>query len=114
LVDKKIKELYSSKKLISYGFKENNQVSFKNNISKDENVVVQYFDEEISFPVHQRDEATLTNALALVTVLKELDRKSKDRRKNQRFKAVEMRLEAIEGIKGNIIINDSLILIWIL
>ena len=34
LVDKKIKKLYSSKKLISYGFKEYNQVYFKNNILK--------------------------------------------------------------------------------
>ncbi|WP_374460555.1 bifunctional UDP-N-acetylmuramoyl-tripeptide:D-alanyl-D-alanine ligase/alanine racemase [Chryseobacterium taeanense] len=108
LVDKKIKELYSSKKLISYGFKENNQVYFKTNVPKEENVVVKYFDEEISFPVHQRDEATLTNALALLTVLKELgiDNRSIVKKINA-LKAVEMRLEAVEGIKNNIIINDS-------
>jgi hypothetical protein len=29
----------------------------------------EYFDEEISFPVYQRDEATLSNALALITQL---------------------------------------------
>ncbi len=108
LVDKKIKELYSSKKLISYGFKENNQVYFKNNILKNEEVTVHYFDEEISFPVHQRDEATLTNALALVTVLKDLGiENEKIVEKINALKAVEMRLEAIEGIKNNIIINDS-------
>lgn len=108
LVDKKIKELYSSKKLISYGFKKENQVFITNNISKDENVIVQYFDEEISFPVHQRDEATLTNALALVTVLKELGiENQKIVEKINALKAVEMRLEAIEGIKNNIVINDS-------
>lgn len=108
LVDKKIKELYSGKKLISYGFKEYNQVYFKNNISKNEEVTVHYFDEEISFPVHQRDEATLTNALALVTVLKELGiENEKIIEKINALKAVEMRLEAIEGIKNNIIINDS-------
>jgi alanine racemase len=108
LVDKKIKELYSGKKLISYGFKEYNQVYFKNNISKNEDVTVHYFDEEISFPVHQRDEATLTNALALVTVLKELGiENEKIVEKINALKAVEMRLEAIEGIKNNIIINDS-------
>ncbi len=108
LVDNKIKELYSSKKLISYGFKEHNQVYFKSNISKDENIVVQYFGEEISFPVHQRDEATLTNALALVTVLKELNiENQKIVEKINALKTVEMRLEAIEGIKNNIIINDS-------
>lgn len=108
LVDKKIKELYSGKKLISYGFRESNQVYFKNNISKNEDVTVHYFNEEISFPVHQRDEATLTNALALVTVLKELGIKNKKIvEKINALKAVEMRLEAIEGIKNNIIINDS-------
>lgn len=108
LVDKKIKKLYSSKKLISYGFKEYNQVYFKNNISKNEEVTVHYFDEEISFPVHQRDEATLTNALALVTVLKELGIENKKIvEKINALKAVEMRLEAIEGIKNNIVINDS-------
>ena len=108
LVHKKINDLYSSKKLISYGFKNTNEVYFKNNISKDENVIVKYFDEEISFPVHQRDEATLTNALALVTVLKELDIKNKKIiEKINALKAVEMRLEAIEGQKNNIVINDS-------
>jgi alanine racemase len=108
LVDRKIREIYSSKKLISYGFNENNDVSFKNNISKKEDVVVTYFDEEISFPVHQRDEATLTNALALITVLKQLDiGNDKIVDKINALKAVEMRLEAIEGIKNNIVINDS-------
>lgn len=108
LIDKKIKELYSGKKLISYGFKEDNEVYFKNNISKNEDVTVHYFNEEISFPVHQRDEATLTNALALVTVLKELGiENEKIVEKINALKAVEMRLEAIEGIKNNIVINDS-------
>jgi len=108
LVDKKIKELYSSKKLISYGFKDHNKVFIKNNISKDENIVVEYFGEEISFPANQRDEATLTNALALITVLKELGiENQKIVEKINALKAVEMRLEAIEGIKNNIVINDS-------
>lgn len=108
LVDKKIRELYSSKKLISYGFKDHNQVYYKNRISKNEDVVVQYLDEEISFPVHQKDEATLSNALALITVLKELGVETqKIIEKINALKAVEMRLEAIEGIKDNIIINDS-------
>lgn len=107
-VDKKIRELYSDKKLISYGFRDYNQVYFKNNISKNEDVVVQYFEEKISFPVHQRDEATLTNALALLTVLKELGVENKRIvEKINALKAVEMRLEAIEGIKSNIVINDS-------
>ncbi|MCU7617540.1 bifunctional UDP-N-acetylmuramoyl-tripeptide:D-alanyl-D-alanine ligase/alanine racemase [Chryseobacterium sp. PBS4-4] len=107
LVDNKIKEIYSSKKLITYGFQEKNDVFIKTNI-KDENIVVKYFGEEICFPVHQRDEATLTNALALITVLKELNiSNEKIIEKINALKAVEMRLEAIEGIKNNIIINDS-------
>ena len=108
LVDNKIKKLYSTKRLITYGFKESNDVHFKNNLSREEDVVVQYFSEQISFPVNQRDEATLTNALALLTVLKEL-RIENDKiiEKINALKAVEMRLEAIEGIKNNIVINDS-------
>ncbi|WP_419869354.1 bifunctional UDP-N-acetylmuramoyl-tripeptide:D-alanyl-D-alanine ligase/alanine racemase [Chryseobacterium sp. CT-SW4] len=107
LVNSKIKELYSSKKLISYGLKENNRVSIEKN-SKDEKITVKYFDEELCFPVHQRDEATLTNALALITVLKELGLDNKKIiEKINALKAVEMRLEAIEGSKNNIIINDS-------
>ncbi|KNB62179.1 bifunctional UDP-N-acetylmuramoyl-tripeptide:D-alanyl-D-alanine ligase/alanine racemase [Chryseobacterium sp. Hurlbut01] len=107
LVDNKIKELYSSKKLITYGFQKNNDVFVKTNV-KDENIVVKYFDEEISFPVYQRDEATLSNALALITVLKELNISNENIiEKINALKAVEMRLEAIEGIKNNIIINDS-------
>lgn len=107
LVDKKLREIYSSKKLITYGFQKSNNVIIKTNI-KDENIVIKYFDEEISFPVNQRDEATLTNALALITVLKELNIPTdKIIEKINALKAVEMRLEAIEGIKNNIIINDS-------
>ncbi|MDR3024101.1 bifunctional UDP-N-acetylmuramoyl-tripeptide:D-alanyl-D-alanine ligase/alanine racemase [Chryseobacterium sp.] len=108
LVEQKIKKSYSDKKLISYGFKKENQVFIKNNISKDDNIIVDYFGEEISFPAHQRDEATLTNAMALITVLKELNIENKKIvEKINLLKAVEMRLEAIEGIKGNIVINDS-------
>ena len=108
LVDKKLNDLYSSKKLISYGLSDSNQVYFKNNISKDEQFVVHYFGEEISFPVHQRDEATLTNVLALITVLKELGIENQNIvEKINALKAVEMRLEAIEGQKNNIVINDS-------
>ncbi|KAA2221532.1 bifunctional UDP-N-acetylmuramoyl-tripeptide:D-alanyl-D-alanine ligase/alanine racemase [Chryseobacterium sediminis] len=108
LVEQKIKKSYSDKKLISYGFKKDNQVFIKNNISKDDNIIVEYFGEEISFPAHQRDEATLTNAMALITVLKELNIENKKIvEKINLLKAVEMRLEAIEGIKGNIVINDS-------
>ncbi|PWN68746.1 bifunctional UDP-N-acetylmuramoyl-tripeptide:D-alanyl-D-alanine ligase/alanine racemase [Chryseobacterium phosphatilyticum] len=108
IVDQKIKKLYAGRKLISYGLQKENNVFIKNNISKDENIIVEYFGEEISFPAHQRDEATLTNALALITILKVLNIENKKIvEKINLLKAVEMRLESIEGIKGNIIINDS-------
>ncbi|MDR2238628.1 MAG: bifunctional UDP-N-acetylmuramoyl-tripeptide:D-alanyl-D-alanine ligase/alanine racemase [Chryseobacterium sp.] len=108
LVDQKIKELYSDRKLISYGLKQSNQVSVEDYPSKSEKITVKYFDEKITFPVHQRDEATLTNALALITVLKELHiDNQKIVEKVNALKAVEMRLEAIEGIRNNIVINDS-------
>lgn len=107
LVDQKIKKLYADKKLISYGFKKENQVFIKKN-TKDENIIVEYFGEEISFPAHQRDESTLTNATALIAVLKVLQVENKKIvEKINLLKAIEMRLEAIEGIKGNIVINDS-------
>ena len=107
LVDQKIKELYSSKKLITYGLLKSNNVFLQMNV-KDEDLVVRYFEEEICFPAHQRDEATLSNALALLTVLKELSIDNENIvEKINALKAVEMRLEAIEGIKNNIIINDS-------
>lgn len=107
LTDKKIKDLYSGRKLISYGLSTANDVFLKKNM-KDEDIIIQYFEEEISFPAHQRDEATLTNAMALITVLKELDMdNAKIVEKINALKSVEMRLEAIEGIKGNIVINDS-------
>ncbi|WP_312297510.1 bifunctional UDP-N-acetylmuramoyl-tripeptide:D-alanyl-D-alanine ligase/alanine racemase [Chryseobacterium sp.] len=107
-VDQKIKKSYSGRKLISYGIKKENNVFIKSNISRDENIIVEYFGEEISFPAHQRDEATLTNAMALITVLKELNIENKKIvEKINLLKAVEMRLESIEGVKGNIIINDS-------
>ena len=108
LVKKKITEKYQDRKLISYGFETHNDVYIKNDISKNEDIVVSYFDEIISFPAQQRDEATLTNVTALITVLKQLDL-SDDKivDKINALKAVEMRLEAIEGVKNNIIINDS-------
>ncbi len=107
LTDKKIKDLYSGRKLISYGLSTANDVFLKKNM-KDEDIIIQYFEEEISFPAHQRDEATLTNAMALITVLKELDLdNAKIIEKINALKSVEMRLEAIEGIKDNIVINDS-------
>lgn len=104
-----IKDIYPDKKLISFGLENRNDVKI---ISDPENlneeIKVQYFSEEFSFPANQRDEATLTNALALVCVMKELGfSNEKIVEKINALKAVEMRLESVNGIHNNLIINDS-------
>lgn len=109
LVNNKINNLYSNKTLITYGFEKTNSIFIKSNLeNKKEEVVFQYFDEEISIPIHSRDEATLTNVMALIAALKclQLDN-SKIIEKVNALKSVEMRLEAVEGQKNNLIINDS-------
>src|SRR5690606_7730817 len=61
-----------------------------------------------SFPMLQRDEATLMNALAVIAVLKEFHFTDVQiTGKLNALKAVEMRLESINGIRNNLVINDS-------
>ena len=67
-----------------------------------------YFGEYINLPVHQRDEATLSNVLCVVALMKELGiGNSKILKKVENLKSVEMRLESVEGLRNNLIINDS-------
>ncbi|UOE41112.1 bifunctional UDP-N-acetylmuramoyl-tripeptide:D-alanyl-D-alanine ligase/alanine racemase [Chryseobacterium suipulveris] len=104
-----INNLYSTKKLISFGLKEHNDIFNKSNW-KDKNVdlIIQYFDEEISVPVQQRDEATLSNVLCVIAVLKEFNfANEKIIAKLNALKSVEMRLESVNGLRNNLIINDS-------
>ena len=109
LVYNKIKDIYPDKKLISFGLENRNDVKIISNPENlHEEIKVQYFSEEFSFPAYQRDEATLTNALALVCVMKELGfSNEKIIEKINALKAVEMRLESVNGIHNNLIINDS-------
>ena len=109
LVFNKISEIYSSKKLISFGFKNHNQVHLKNNWKdKSHDVIIQYKDEQFSVPIHQRDEATISNALCVISVLKEFGfDHSKIVEKLNSLKSVEMRLESVNGLRNNLIINDS-------
>ena len=109
LVYTKIKDIYPDKKLISFGLENRNDVKIISNPENlQEEIKVQYFSEEFSFPANQRDEATLTNALALVCVMKELGfSNEKIVEKINALKAVEMRLESVNGIHNNLIINDS-------
>ncbi|GGP03467.1 bifunctional UDP-N-acetylmuramoyl-tripeptide:D-alanyl-D-alanine ligase/alanine racemase [Cloacibacterium rupense] len=109
LVYNKIKDIYPDKKLISFGLENRNDVKIISNPENlQEEIKVQYFSEEFSFPANQRDEATLTNALALVCAMKELDfTNEKIVEKINALKAVEMRLESVNGVRNNLIINDS-------
>ena len=69
LVCNKIQQLYSSKKLISFGFKNHNNIYIKNDWKdRTQEITIPHLGEEFSFPVHQRDEATLSNVLCVVSV----------------------------------------------
>lgn len=109
LVFNKINDIYSSKKLISFGLKNHNNLYIKNDwTDKTTSLQIQYFDETFSLPAQQRDEATLSNALCIIAVLKEYGfGNSKIIDKINSLKSVEMRLESVNGSRNNLIINDS-------
>ena len=104
-----INKIYSHKKLISFGLNPWNDVHISSDYKNPNEIIkIKYKDEEINIPIQQRDEATLCNALAVFTTLKELgfdNHKIID--KINHLQTIEMRLESINGIKNNLIINDS-------
>ena len=108
-VCKEIKTQYSDKKIISFGLKTHNDVKIICDYKdRNQEILVQYFSEKLSFPANQRDEATLTNALAVICILKEFGfTNEKIVEKINNLKAVEMRLESVNGVRNNLIINDS-------
>lgn len=109
LVFKKINEFFSDKILISYGIKSRNNYHLSTdwkNVNKE--IEVENKEEHFSFPVKVRSEATVLNALCIITTLKYLGFKiSEIIPKLNAIKSVEMRLESVEGTKNNLIINDS-------
>lgn len=109
LTDKLLNQLYSSKKLISYGLKSNNDITIISDVNdRTQDIKIKCFEEEFSLPINQRDEATLTNVLALIGILKQFNLSNLQiKEKIDALKAIEMRLESIEGIRNNLIINDS-------
>lgn len=109
LVCSKIKQLYPTKTLISYGFEPNNDIKITSDWNnRYEDISVQYFDEVITFPVQQRDTATLSNALAVIAILKHFGFENEVIiEKLNQLKSVEMRLESAIGVRNNLIINDS-------
>ena len=104
-----ITQFYSSKRSISYGLDYRNDIHIISDIGdRKVDISVKYFNEVITLPISQRDDATLTNVLALIGILKELNISNSDIiEKIDALKAVEMRLESVEGIRNNLIINDS-------
>ncbi|MBV6879378.1 bifunctional UDP-N-acetylmuramoyl-tripeptide:D-alanyl-D-alanine ligase/alanine racemase [Epilithonimonas ginsengisoli] len=109
LTYKTINQLYSSKKVVSYGLEISNDIHIISDVNnRTQDIQIKYFDEIITLPIFQRDEATLTNVLALIGILKELKISNSDiKEKIDALKAIEMRLESIEGTRNNLIINDS-------
>lgn len=108
-VSKKINQKYEDKKRISFGLKKSNDVHFENDWTiKSKPLVVNFYGELITIPIQQRDEATLSNALCTISLLKELGISTEIIiEKINNLKSVEMRLESVTGLRDNLIINDS-------
>lgn len=108
-VIQKIKEKYPNKKLISYGLKKQNDVHIHNDWhNRNEEIGISHFGETFHLPVSQRDEATLSNMLSIIAVMKFLGFDNKKIiGKINNLRSIEMRLESVEGNKNNLIINDS-------
>ena len=104
-----LKEKYSTKHLISYGLGKHNDVHIISDWKdRTKDITVSCLGAVFTFPVHQRDEATLVNALAVISLLHHLGyAQEKIIEKINHLKSVEMRLEAVNGVRDNLIINDS-------
>ncbi len=108
-VAEQIPTKYSDKKLISYGFSPENSLHIISNWKdKNEDLLLSWFGEEFTVKINQRDEATLSNALCIISVLKVLNYSNiQIQNKLNHLRSVEMRLESINGLRQNLIINDS-------
>lgn len=99
---------YPEKKLISYGLNYDNDVKIIPTKENSPNIIVDYFGETFSIPIHQKDDATLCNILSIITLLKQFNfNNEKISQRISLLKSIEMRLESVEGVRGNLIINDS-------
>jgi len=108
-VYEKVNSEFQDKKRISFGMKSRNDLCVISDLQDfSSGVTVRYKDEILTFPANQRDLATISNAMAVICLLKELGfTNEKIIEKINGLKAVEMRLESINGIGNNLIINDS-------
>ncbi|AZI66989.1 bifunctional UDP-N-acetylmuramoyl-tripeptide:D-alanyl-D-alanine ligase/alanine racemase [Kaistella daneshvariae] len=104
-----IEEKYPAKRLFSFGFQNQNDLHIVGDwTDRSQEISVSYLGEKFAFPVSQRDEATISNVLCVIAVLKEFNFSNAQiiARLNT-LKAVEMRLESVVGVRNNLIINDS-------
>lgn len=108
LVYKYLNQLYSSKNLISFGLGEHNRFYVKKYWNSARHVSFYMDGDVLDLDVEQQDDATLTNAIGVVAVLQNFGfSKEAITEKINSLKAVEMRLESVEGQNHNLIINDS-------
>lgn len=108
-VFRQINEAYSDKTLISYGFKTHNSYCIDSNWQSAEGKIsVSYQHEVFTFPIKNRTEATILNAMCVIAVLRLFNLTLEEIiPKLNAIKAVEMRLESVQGVRNNLIINDS-------
>ncbi len=109
LVNTELTKKYRDRKLISYGFKPENTLHISSDIQDEKtDIEISMNGETWSFPAKQRDEATLSNALCIIAILKELGFENHTIiQKINQLKSVEMRLESVDGIRNNLLVNDS-------
>lgn len=109
LVKDCITSIYPDRQLISYGLNQGNEVGI---VSDFQNralpLSIKCVGRTFELPAQQRDSATLTNALAVIAVLDFLGYSDVQIiEKINALKSIEMRLESVNGIRDNLIINDS-------
>lgn len=109
IVKEVLTEKYPDKKLISFGLNSKNDIHINEDWQdKSKNITVFLSNTSFEIAVQTRDEATLNNLLAVIAILNEFGfTHEKIAKKLNDLKSVEMRLESVEGIRNNLIINDS-------
>lgn len=109
LVFNLINKIYTNKKLISFGLNHSNDIHISSDYKNtQEEIRIKYFEKELKIPIQQRDEATISNVLAVIATLKELHFENDNIiEKINNLHTIEMRLESMNGVRNNLIINDS-------
>lgn len=108
LVADSIARLYHNKKLVSFGLKSHNDIHPAHPTDSPVPIQVNCFGDIIHLTPERRDAAALSNLLCVIAVLNYLGIDSdKISSRVKGLIGVEMRMESVSGINGNLIINDS-------